>query len=269
MIGAMARREGELPLTEFGRMRSPILFEEQVGSILTIQAHQDDTDIACGGTIAKLTKMGKKVTYLLLTDGRHGVADPEIPSAEAIKMRNEEQKRAAKILGVTDVKFLDFPDQHLDSSLELRRRLIGIIRDIKPDIVFTFDPWRPYEGNRDHRHTGMMAIEAAGFAYDMFEYPEKDADLQLVLEMYLFQPFLPDTWIDITDTIDLKLEAIRQHETQLGDQIAKVIKEKNARDGKKIKRPYAEEFKVLRRGFPWVWDGLEIEGWDTESFSWK
>ncbi|WXG44328.1 MAG: PIG-L deacetylase family protein [Promethearchaeati archaeon SRVP18_Atabeyarchaeia-1] len=262
----MVRNGTSEGLSKFGRLRSTTLFEEQVGSILTIQAHQDDTDIACGGTIAKLTRMGKKVTYLLLTDGRHGVADPEIPSAEAIKMRNEEQKRAAKILGVEKVIFLDYPDQHMDSSLELRRRLIGIIRDLKPDIVFTFDPWRPYEGNRDHRHTGIMALEAAGFAYDMFEYPEKDADLHMVLEMYLFQPFLPDTWVDITDTIDLKLDAIRQHETQLGDQIAKVIKEKNARDGKVIGRPYAEAFKVLKRGFPWVWDGLEVEGWSPENF---
>jgi LmbE family N-acetylglucosaminyl deacetylase len=262
----MVENSGETPISKYGRMRSPILFEEQIESVLTIQAHQDDSDIACGGTIAKLTKMGKKVTYLLLTDGRHGVPDPEISAVEAIKMRNEEQMRAAKVLGVGDVRFLDFPDQRLDSSLELRRRLIGIIRDTKPDIVFTFDPWRPYEGNRDHIHTGKMALEAAGFAYDMYEYPEKNAELQMVLEMYLFQPFLPDTWIDITDTIDVKLEAIRQHETQLGDQIAKVIKEKNARDGRKINRPFAEEFKVLRRGFPWVWDGLEIGGWDSERF---
>jgi LmbE family N-acetylglucosaminyl deacetylase len=253
---------GEPAISKYGRMRSPVLFEEQVESVLTIQAHQDDTDIACGGTIAKLTRMGKKVTYLLLTDGRHGVCDLDIPAEQAIEMRNEEQRRAAEILGVNDVKFLDIPDQHLDSSLELRSKLIGIIRDIKPDIVFTFDPWRPYEGNRDHRHAGFMGIEAAGFAYDMYECPENSADLQMVLEMYLFQPFLPDTWIDITDTIDVKLEAIRQHETQMGDQIAKVIEEKNARDGKKIQRPYAEEFKVLRRGFPWVWDGLE-----TESFN--
>lgn len=257
----MGGNDDKAGISKNGKMRSPILFEEQVERILTIQAHQDDTDIACGGTIAKLASMGKKVTYLLLTDGRHGHPDPEIPAAEAIKIRNKEQERAAKILGVSDVKYLDpsYPDQHLDSSLELRRKLIGIIRDIKPDIVFTFDPWRPYEGNRDHRHAGMMAVEAAGFAYDMYEYPEKDADLQMVLEMYLFQPFLPDTWIDITDTIDIKLEAIRQHETQLGTEIAKIVKEKNAKDGKKIGRPYAEEYKVLRRGFPWVWDGLETE----------
>jgi LmbE family N-acetylglucosaminyl deacetylase len=235
-------------------MRSPVLFGDRVNRILTIQAHQDDTDIACGGTIAKLTSMGKKVTYLILTDGRHGVLDADMPANEAIKMRNEEQERAAKILGVSEVKFLDYQDQHLDSSLELRRRLIGIIRDIKPDIVFTFDPWRPYEGNRDHRHAGMMALEAAGFAYDLYEFPEKNADLHMVLEMYLFQPFLPDTWIDISDTIDLKLEAICQHETQFGDEIAGIIKEKNARDGKKIDRSYAEEFKCLKRGFPWVWD---------------
>jgi LmbE family N-acetylglucosaminyl deacetylase len=251
----MMKQGNESPITKYGRLRSSSIFEEQVSSILSIQAHPDDTDIAAGGTVAKLTKMGKRFTYLLLTDGRHGVADPEISTPEAVKMRQEEQKRAAKILGVEEVIFLEYRDQHMDSSLELRRRLIGLIRDIRPDVVFTFDPWRPYEGNRDHRHTGMMALEAAGFAYDMFEYPEKDAEPHMVLEMYLFQPFLPDTWIDITDTLDLKLEAIRQHETQLGDEIAKIVKEKNANDGKAIKRPYAEAFKCLRRGFPWVWDG--------------
>nr|MDO8133399.1 PIG-L deacetylase family protein [Candidatus Njordarchaeum guaymaensis] len=251
----MVRNDPGEGLSKFGKLRSPTIFEEQVQQILSIQAHPDDTDIAAGGTVAKLTKMGKKVTYLLLTDGRHGVADPEITASQAIKTRQEEQKRAAKVLGVENVIFLDYKDQHMDSSLELRRRLIGLIRDIRPDIVFTFDPWRPYEGNRDHRHTGMMALEAAGFAYDMFEYPEKDAEPHMVLEMYLFHPFLPDTWIDITDTIDLKLEAIRQHETQLGDEIAKIIKEKNANEGKAIKRPFAEAFKCLRRGFPWVWDG--------------
>ncbi len=262
MSPAQPRKSNEDPtISKYGKMRSSVLFEQQVEKILTIQAHQDDTDIACGGTLAKLTKMGKKVTYLLLTDGRHGVMDPDIPAAEAIKMRTAEQESAAKVLGVSEVRYLDppFPDQHLDSSLELRRRLIGIIRDIKPDVVFTFDPWRPYEGNRDHRHAGMMAIEAAGFAYDQYEYPEKDAEPHMVMQMYLFQPFLPDTWIDITDTIDLKMEAILCHETQLGDEIAPIIKEKNIRDGKKIGRPYAEEFKVLRRGFPWVWDSEDSQ----------
>jgi LmbE family N-acetylglucosaminyl deacetylase len=251
----MVKNDPEEGMSKYGKMRSTTLFEDTVERVLTIQAHQDDTDIAAGGTIAKLTKMGKKVTYLLLTDGRHGVADPEIPAAEAIRMRNAEQKKAAKILGVQDVIFLDYKDQHMDSSLELRRRLIGYVRENRPDVVFTFDPWRPYEGNRDHRHTGMMALEAAGFAYDMFEYPEKDVEPYMVLEMYLYQPFLPDTWIDISDTIDLKLEAIRQHETQMGDEIAKIIKEKNANEGKAIKKPYAESFKCLKRGFPWVWDG--------------
>ncbi|HMF31351.1 MAG TPA: PIG-L family deacetylase, partial [Candidatus Lokiarchaeia archaeon] len=119
----MDGNDEESAISEYGKMRSPVLFgDDRVKSILTIQAHQDDTDIACGGTIAKLTSMGKKVTYLILTDGRHGVLDADMPANEAIQMRNGEQERAAKILGVSDVKFLDYQDQHLDSSLELRRR---------------------------------------------------------------------------------------------------------------------------------------------------
>ena len=151
--------------------------------------------------------------------------------------------------------FLGYPDQTLDSTLELRRKLIDVIRENKPDVVMTHDPWKPYEGNRDHRHTGMMAVDAAGFAWDPYENPEKPAGLHLVLEMLLFNPFQPDTWVDITDTIDLKVKAISQHVSQNGSTIAEIVKERNAMEGKKIDRPYAEAFKVLKRGFPYVWKG--------------
>jgi len=119
----------------------------------------------------------------------------------------------------------------------------------------THDPWRPYEGNRDHRHTGMMAVEAAGMAHHPLENPEKEVGPHLVQEMYLFRPFDPDTWIDITDTIDLKVKAISQHVSQYGDTIAEIIREKNAKDGKAINRSYAEAFKVLKTDFPYVWKG--------------
>jgi len=225
--------------------------------ILSIHAHPDDTDIAAGGTIAKLTMEGIKVTYVTVTDGRHGTVDITIPAWKFIRTRQEEQIRAAKILGVERVIFLGYGDQTLDSSLELRRRLIDVIRETKPDIVMTHDPWKPYEGNRDHRHTGMMAVEAAGFAYDPFENPEKEAGPHFVQEVCLFNSFNPDTWIDITDTIDLKAKAICEHVSQYGDAIAEIIREKNARDGKVINRPYAEAFKRLKRGFPYVWEGKE------------
>jgi len=231
------------------------LFDEEVTNILSIQAHHDDTDIAAGGTVAKLTRAGKKVTYVTVTDGRFGTIDTTIPAWKFIKTRKEEQNRAAKILGVVRVIYLDYGDQTLESSLELRGRLIDVIRETKPDIVMTHDPWRPYEGNRDHRHTGLMAVEAAGMAHHPLENPEKEVAPHLVQEMCLFRPSAPDTWIDITDTINLKLKAICQHVSQYGDAIAEIIKKKNAEDGKVIKKPYAEAFKALKTDFPYIWKG--------------
>jgi len=232
----------------------PFLTIEDAEHILSIQAHPDDSDIAAGGTIAKLAREGKKVTLVVVTDGRHSMVDISVPAWKFIKTRQEEQKKAAQILGVDKVIFLDYHDQTLDSTLELRRRLIDVIRENKPDIVMTHDPWKPYEGNRDHRNTGITAVDAAGFAWDPYENPEKPAGLHMVMEMLLFNPFQPDTWVDITDTIDLKVKAISQHVSQSGSAIAEIVKERNAMEGKAINRPYAEAFKVLKRGFPYVWE---------------
>ena len=231
-----------------------LLAFEGAEHVVLIHAHPDDADIAAGGTVAKLTRQGKKVTYVAVADGRHGTFDTTIPAWRFIKIRQEEQNRAAEILGVDKVIFLDYEDQTLDSTIELRRKLIDVMRETKPDIVMTHDPWKPYEGNRDHRHTGMMAVEAAGFAHDPFENPEREVGPHFVQRMCLFRPFAPDTWIDITDTIDLKLKAICQHVSQHGDAIAEIVKEKNALDGKLINRSYAEAFKILKRGFPYVWE---------------
>jgi LmbE family N-acetylglucosaminyl deacetylase len=231
-----------------------LLAFEGVEHVVLIYAHPDDADIAAGGTVAKLTRQGKKVTYVTVADGRHGTFDTTIPAWKFVKIRQEEQNKAAEILGVDKVIFLDYEDQTLDSTIELRRKLIDVMRETKPDIVMTHDPWKPYEGNRDHRHTGMMAVEAAGFAHDPFENPEKEVGPHFVQRMCLFRSFAPDTWIDITDTIDLKLKAICQHVSQHGDAIAEIVKEKNALDGNLINRPYAEAFKILKRGFPYVWE---------------
>lgn len=115
----------------------PLLITEDAEHILSIQAHPDDSDIAAGGTIAKLTREGKKVTLVVVTNGRHSMVDISVPAWKFVKTRQEEQKRAAEILGVDKVMFLGYPDQTLDSTLELRRRLIDVIRENKPDVVMT------------------------------------------------------------------------------------------------------------------------------------
>jgi LmbE family N-acetylglucosaminyl deacetylase len=226
---------------------------EGVSRVLSIQAHHDDTDIAAGGTIARLTGEGKEVIYCTVTDGRLGTINETIPAWKFIKTRKEEQQRAAKALGVSRLIFLDYGDQTVDSTLELRKRLLDVIRDTKADVVMTHDPWKPYEGNRDHRHTGMMAVDAAGYAHHPLENTEREAEAYLVCGMCLFRPFQPDTWIDITDTFDLKLEALRQHVSQHGEAIADKVRRMNAEDGKLIKRPYAEAFKVLEPDAPYMW----------------
>ncbi len=224
-------------------------------NVVSIQSHHDDTDIAAGGTVAKLVNEGKKVFYATVTDGRFGTLDSNIPAWKFIKIRKEEQNKAAKILGVEKVIYLDYLDQGLESTLELRNKLVNVIRETKADIVMTHDPWRLYEGNRDHRHTGMMSVEAAGIAHHPLLNTELNAEPYLVQGMFLFRPFTADTWVDITDTIDLKLKAICQHQSQFGESIAELTKQQNAEDGKIIKRPYAEVFKILTPAAPYIWKG--------------
>ena len=188
--------------------------------VMVIVAHPDDAEFTCAGTIAKWVREGKHVVYVVCTSGDKGTSDPSMDPARLAQIREEEQLAAARALGVREVIFLRLPDGRLEDNLELREKLVRTIRQHRPDIVIAPDPYRLYQLHRDHRMVGWAAMDAVfPSARDPLNFPEHLRDgLQphKVAELYLYGTDHPDVWIDISDTFDIKMEALRCHKSQVG-----------------------------------------------------
>ena len=190
---------------------------EQTEKVMIIFAHPDDAEGNCGGTTAKWAREGKVVHYLVLTNGDKGSDDLSMTSQKLAKIREKEQEKAAKILGVSGVTFLRIPDGELEVALPLRREVSRLIRAYQPAIVFTHDPWKAYQFHPDHRAAGYLTLDAVVAARDHLFYPEQRSQGLSpcrVKEVYLFGTDFPDFWVDISDTIEIKLKAVQCHKSQ-------------------------------------------------------
>lgn len=194
--------------------------------VMVIMAHPDDPEFFCGGTIALWARQGAEITYLILTNGNKGSDDPAITPEQLVNLRQQEQQAAANLLGVEAIVFLDQPDGELQATLQLRQRVVREIRRHRPQAVICPDPSAYYFGNThvnhpDHRAAGQVALEAIfPAARNRMYHPELlDEGLMphVVREIYLAGALQPDRWVDITEVIDLKIEAIRSHASQLAD----------------------------------------------------
>jgi LmbE family N-acetylglucosaminyl deacetylase len=219
--------------------------------VLVVFAHPDDAEFTAGGTIAGWVAEGKSVSYVVCTDGGKGAETDRIETADLIALRQSEQRRAAAILGISDMVFLKCPDGELASSQGISIELTRLIRELCPQILLTWDPWRPYQLHADHRAVGFAALDAVMAAGNIRYFPEQTmSGLQphQVEEIYLFGTDQPDIWIDISNTIERKIEAIRQHSTQLTDpdQIVRHVREWNRHVGQAKGFDYAEAFKLIQ-----------------------
>lgn len=129
--------------------------------VLCVQPHYDDNDIGAGGTLATLADAGARLEYLTVTDDLLGVLDAELSDAEASTRLREEQARAGETIGVHAQHWLGYPDAGEYDYAELRRRIIEQIRRLRPDYLFTVDPWLPNEAHRDHTRVGRAVAEAS------------------------------------------------------------------------------------------------------------
>lgn len=226
--------------------------------IAAVFAHPDDAEFGVAGTIARWVKEGHTVIYVALTSGDQGGEDPTVDPKELAKVREAEQLAACEILGVSETIFLRLPDGSITADLETRARLVKVFRTIKPDVVVAMDPsflWSDsgYINHPDHRATGQVTLDAIfpGTGNPM-AYPELRAeglDAHKIREVYLTAAKDPDVWIDITDTIDTKLSALRAHASQLNDwDPEEAIREWGRETAKK--QPgigeYAESFKYFK-----------------------
>ncbi len=187
--------------------------------VMLVIPHPDDAEINAAGTVARWTRNGKRVIYVVTTNGDKGSSDPAIDQLELARKRENEQRAAASLLGVQETIFLGYPDQELEDNSEFRKELVRQLRSFKPQTVLTVDPFRRYPWHRDHRITGQVVLDAVyPFARDHLSYPELlDEDLtpHRVEKVFLWGTEDPNCCFDISLTFELKLEALKCHQSQL------------------------------------------------------
>ncbi|MDY7079657.1 MAG: PIG-L deacetylase family protein [Chloroflexota bacterium] len=225
---------------------------ESLDRVMVIAAHPDDPEFGCAGTIIKWAQAGKKITYVLLTSGDKGSHDPDLRPGQLAAQREEEQRTAAQDLGVEQVIFLRYPDGLLENTMELRRQLSNVIRQHRPHIVLTIDPWRPYQLHPDHRAAGQVTLDAIYAAREWHIFPEQlvgEVEPWRVKEAYLFWTDNADYWEDISQCIETRISALARHASQVGlnveklaNRVRKFAREAGERDGYE----YAEAFKRLQ-----------------------
>ncbi|MBM4406145.1 MAG: PIG-L family deacetylase [Chloroflexi bacterium] len=222
--------------------------------VVVFTPHPDDAEIGTGGTIAKWIKAGAEVTIVCCTNGDKGSADPKMTSARLAAIRKKEQTAAAKVLGVQRVVFLLFRDGEIENSKATRGAFVREIRRARPDVVMTTDPTRRTGYmHHDHRVTGQVAMDACfPYARDHLFYPEHK---RLGLKphktrfLYLWASEEPDTWVDVADTLELKIEALKRHASQISAQreaeFSQRMREMAKRSGEKAGYEAAEGFRVI------------------------
>lgn len=225
---------------------------EPLDRVIVIAAHPDDPEFGCAGTMVKWAGAGKKITYVLLTSGDKGSHDPDLRPGRLAAVREEEQRAAAKDLGVEQVIFLRYPDGLLENTLELRRQLASVIRQHRPHILLTIDPWRHYQLHPDHRAVGQAALDAIYAAREWYIFPEQlveEVEPWRVTEVYLFWTDSADYWEDISDCIETRIAALARHASQVGlnmEKLAERIRQRAREAGEASGYEYAEAFKCLR-----------------------
>ncbi len=217
--------------------------------VMAIFAHPDDAEFLCSGTIARLVKDGYQAHYVLATSGDKGSDDYTATSEKLIAIREEEQLAAAHVLGVEGVTFLRHPDGEVEVSIPFRRELVHVIRQFQPQVVLTFDPWQRYQIHPDHRAVGQTTLDAVAAARDHLYYPEQlteDMREHRVHNVYFFASDYPNYYVDITATIDLKIEALRCHTSQIRSQgLEERIRSRARLAGQEMGVEYAEAFHYL------------------------
>ena len=187
---------------------------------LVIIPHPDDAEFGIAGTVAKWTAEGKEVVYAVCTSGEKGTSDVDMDPGKLAETREEEQRSAARLLGVSDVVFLHYPDQGLEDTPEFRKDIVRLIRHYQPFLVATPDPYRRYIWHRDHRITALVALDAVfPYARDHLAYPEliKEGLMpHIVREVWCWASEDPNLRSDITETFGLKMAALRCHDSQVG-----------------------------------------------------
>ncbi|HXC79927.1 MAG TPA: PIG-L deacetylase family protein [Candidatus Acidoferrum sp.] len=228
--------------------------------VLVVSAHPDDPEFSAGGSVAKFAMDGAEVTYVIVTDGSQGGEDPDQKDSDLAAIRQKEQRAAARVLGVKKVEFLGYKDGHLTHDLKLRRDIVRMIRKYKPDLVITHLPGRLLDAPMGGSHPDHIAVGEATFAAVYPDSRNPRAFRSLLKEGYpafvvkeLWVPYWTsgDYFVDITKTLDLKMQSLKKHKSQVAKPGAawdfeKFMRKRHRDVGKKAGYTYAESFKRIR-----------------------
>ncbi|MGE0685594.1 MAG: PIG-L deacetylase family protein [Dehalococcoidia bacterium] len=209
-------------------------------TLMAIMAHPDDIDFGSAGSIAKWCAEGWTVYYVLATSGDKGTHDPTMTPQELAAIREEEQRDAARVLGVKECIFLGYPDGWVYPTAELRGQIVRLFRQYKPDVVLTWDGFRSSFNHNDHRNIGIAVRDAVYPATrDRLYYPEHEKEglpEHRVNEMLLAGSDKPDYFVDISAFIEKKVDAMLSHRSQVStqdrDEMRKSLSRRGGGDGR-------------------------------------
>ena len=243
-------------------MPQPAPIRDEPYHIVVTAAHHDDIEFGAAGSVARwIQEEGATVTYVIITDGGSGSNDPDISREELVALRRAEQIKAAGIVGVTDIRFLDYPDGSLQATLDLRRDITRVIRETKPYRVVCQDPTTvfvrsQYINHPDHRAAGEATLYAAFPSAETRPiFPELLAEghePHKIGELYLNLSLQATHFVDISDTFDLKMQSLGAHVSQIGagedfeNGAKKWITEFGREAGKTVGVDFAEFYRVMK-----------------------
>ena len=226
--------------------------------VMSIHAHPDDQEFSVGGSLAKWARAGGEIISVIITSGDSGSNDPTKDGSykkELAELREKEQLAANAVLGIGQTIFLRYPDGELEATIALRKELTRIIRQFKPDTVVTGNPegWfygDEYLNHPDHRAAAQAACEAvfpsAGTRLIFTDLLAAGYEPHDVRRLYIQGTEKSNTWVDISDTLDLKIQALQQHASQIDpNEVGKWMTDWAAEDAKDHDMKYAESFKVM------------------------
>jgi len=196
---------------------------DRIERVMVITAHPDDSEFGAGGTVARFVKQDCEVAYCIVTNGNKGSSDRTMTPERLVTIRADEQRNAARVLGVERVSFLGYPDGEVEDTRDLRRDVSREIRRFRPDLVICQNPNRTYNlgaSHRDHRTVGGVVLDCVyPLARDHMAFPEllPEFEPHKVREVYVMQWNEPHLVNDISDVIDLKLKALACHASQFKD----------------------------------------------------
>jgi LmbE family N-acetylglucosaminyl deacetylase len=227
--------------------------------VLSIHAHPDDQEFTVGGTLAKWARAGSTIVTVCITSGAGGsnrFTPPDMTRARLAPIREEEQRRACRVLGIDEVVFLGYEDGVLEPSIALRRELTRVVRRYRPAAVVCGDPTVRFYGSTyinhpDHRAAAEVALDAVfPSAETRLIFPElldEGLEPHHVGRVFLHGARKPDTWVDIGETLTQKLQALKEHRTQMGEwDPTEMITAWAAEQGAKRHLTAAEAFRVMR-----------------------